>query len=182
MTLALVNPRSLLLLLSASLLAGCTSNQPAPAPPETPDALKVPAGQTLVLEAAAEGVQIYTCQAAEGAPEAFAWTLKAPEATLSNQAREKIGTHSAGPTWALNDGSKLTGAVKAKADAPDSSAIPWLLLEKKSTEGTGAFGKVTFIQRVHTAQGKAPAAGCDAAHAGAETRVAYTADYYFYAP
>jgi hypothetical protein len=182
MTLVLVNPRSLLLLVSAALLAGCTPKEPALALPEVPDSLKVPAGQTLVLKAAAEGVQIYTCQAAEGAPATFAWALKAPEATLFNQAHEKIGTHSAGPTWALSDGSKVAGAVKAKADAPDSSAIPWLLLEKTSTEGKGALSKVTFIQRVHTTKGKAPAAGCDAAHAGAETSVGYTADYYFYAP
>jgi hypothetical protein len=40
--------------------------------------------------------------------------------------------------------------------------------------------KVENIQRLHTAGGKTPAAGCDAAHIGKDTSVHYTADYYFY--
>jgi len=39
---------------------------------------------------------------------------------------------------------------------------------------------VTFVQRVKTGGGKAPASGCDAANAGREVRVPYTAEYFFY--
>jgi hypothetical protein len=39
---------------------------------------------------------------------------------------------------------------------------------------------VTSIQRVRTAGGAAPAAGCDAARVGEEVRVAFSAEYYFY--
>jgi hypothetical protein len=53
-------------------------------------------------------------------------------------------------------------------------------LKAKSNEGTGTFSKVTYIQRVDTAGGKAPSDGCDQAHADAEARVDYTAYYYFY--
>ena len=55
-----------------------------------------------------------------------------------------------------------------------------LLLEAKSAEGPGIFARVTYIQRVNTTGGTAPTEGCDAAHAGQEVRVPYTADYFFY--
>jgi hypothetical protein len=41
---------------------------------------------------------------------------------------------------------------------------------------------VSSIQRLQTKGGKAPANGCDESHRGAQARVSYTADYYFYAP
>jgi hypothetical protein len=42
------------------------------------------------------------------------------------------------------------------------------------------FAGVTSIQRVNTSGGIAPAKGCDDTHTGSETRVAFSADYYFY--
>ena len=92
----------------------------------------------------------------------------------------KIGTHYAGPTWESIDASKVVGVVKAKADSANKNAVPILLLQAKSTEGTGAFGNVTYVQRLNTAGGAAPATGCDAEHKGQDMPVAYTADYYFY--
>jgi hypothetical protein len=41
--------------------------------------------------------------------------------------------------------------------------------------------RASSIQRVNTQGGKAPAPGCDASHIGQEVRVAYSADYRFYA-
>jgi Protein of unknown function (DUF3455) len=161
--------------------AGCSSREAVTAP-EVPTALAVPAGNKPVLRFAAEGAQIYTCQPDASAPGAFAWTLKAPDATLFNAAHEKAGTHYAGPTWESADGSRLVGTVKAKENSPTPDAIPWLLLEKKSSEGQGTLARVTFVQRVHTTGGKAPAGGCGAGSLGKEERVDYKADYYFYAP
>jgi uncharacterized protein DUF3455 len=149
-------------------------------PPVTPEAIIVPPPATLVLKANAAGVQIYACGPAKDAKQSFEWTLKAPEATLIDDAGKPLGKHGAGPTWEAPDGSKVVGAMKAKVDAPDSTAIPWLLVEAKSTEGQGVFSKVAWVQRVQTAGGKAPATGCDKAHVGAETRVDYRAAYYFY--
>ena len=60
-------------------------------------------------------------------------------------------------------------------------AIQWLLLRAKSNTGKGIFGKTQFIQRLHTIGGVAPTDTCDASRAGQRTRVAYSADYYFYA-
>jgi hypothetical protein len=40
--------------------------------------------------------------------------------------------------------------------------------------------EVTYIQRLNTAGGLAPASGCDASHIGATANVAYNAQYAFY--
>ncbi|MDC0684904.1 DUF3455 domain-containing protein [Sorangium atrum] len=154
---------------------------PKLAPPETPDAIKAPSTANLVLKANAKGAQIYVCGKKKEPKAKFEWTLKAPDATLSDEAGKTLGKHYGGPTWEAADGSKVVGAMKAKVDAPDATAIPWLLLEIKSTEGQGVLSHVAWIQRVQTVGGKAPADGCDKAHDGAEARVDYSAAYYFYA-
>src|SRR5438132_446650 len=75
---------------------------------------------------------------------------------------------------------RRTRAMLQSAPAPDLDAVPWLLLQAKSTTGPGVFDRVTFVQRVRTGGGKAPTTGCDAADIGREARVPYTADYFFY--
>jgi hypothetical protein len=164
-------------LVFVALLAGCATV----AMPAVPDALKPPTTQVVSLETRATGVQIYACNARKDDPTRFEWVFKAPEADLFDRSGQKIGKHYAGPTWEANDGSKVIGEVKARADGPDSNAIPWLLLTAKSTSGNGVFSRAQNIQRLHTIGGKAPAGGCDQARAGQETRVAYKATYYFYA-
>jgi hypothetical protein len=150
------------------------------APPDVPDAIQVPSGQELVLFAHASGSQIYSCQA--GADGKFAWTLKAPDAQLTDRKDKVIGQHSAGPTWKLKDSSEVTGKAAAHVDSLDPDSIPWLLVNAVSHAGKGQLANVTSIQRVHTHGGKPPADGCDEAHKDAESKSAYTADYYFYAP
>jgi hypothetical protein len=103
------------------------------------------------------------------------WALKAPDAKLLNQQGSVIGRHFAGPTWELNDGSRIKGQVLAKRVAQDATAVPWLLLE--SVGGTGTFGAVRFIQRTETHGGNAPDGSCGQ---GAMRRVPYTATYSFY--
>ena len=53
-------------------------------------------------------------------------------------------------------------------------------LRVASTTGPGVLSDATYVQRLNTAGGKAPASGCDATTAGTDTRSAYSADYYFY--
>jgi hypothetical protein len=152
-----------------------------PARPEVPESLKPPANEEVVLAAHATGVQIYVCQL--GADQKFAWVLKAPEAELTDSTGEKIVHHFAGPTWKHVDGSEVTGKVIAKHDAPKPDAIPWLLLAVASHTGEGILSRATSIQRIHTEGGLPPSASsCDAAAGGKESRSAYSADYYFYAP
>src|SRR5471030_2331653 len=100
-----------------------------------------PAGARLLLEAEADGVQIYTCTA-KGA--GFEWVLKAPEANLFDKKGLLVATHFAGPTWKTGDGAAVVGEVVTRADTPAAGAIPWLLLRAKSHEGTGGLATASF--------------------------------------
>ena len=91
-----------------------------------------------------------------------------------------IGKHGAGPYWQALDGSRTLGTAKARADAPNADAIPWLLLAARPDGAKGSFSAITSIQRVNTVGGKAPASGCSRSNYGATARVAYSADYHFY--
>ena len=146
--------------------------------PSAPAAIAVPGAAKLVAHFHAVGAQIYVCaQAPAGG--AFAWTLKAPDATLFDEKAKPAGTHGAGPIWKSTDGSSVTAKKAAQADAPSPGAVPWLLLRADKTTGPGVFSHVAYVQRVATKAGAAPAAKCDAAAAGAEKRADYSAEYYF---
>ena len=93
-----------------------------------------------------------------------------------------VGRHFAGPTWEGQDGSAVVGAVLERADAPESGAIPWLLLEAKDHKGSGVFSTITHVQRLDTTGGVAPTSACDTVHAGEEVRQPYEATYAFYYP
>ena len=176
--------RRFILIAAAALLAvPAIAQKDAPAKesaPDVPDAIQVPQGEQPVLFAAATGSQIYTCQA--GADGKFSWTLKAPEAELRDRKDKVIGQHSAGPTWKLKDSSEVTGKAVAHVDSLDADSIPWLLVSVVSHAGKGLLANVTTIQRVHTHGGKAQSYGCDEQHKDAESKIPYTADYYFFAP
>jgi hypothetical protein len=147
-------------------------------PHDLPAVLDAPADATLVAVLPARGVQIYTCTAAT-AGAAPAWTLKAPHAVLG-KGSEVAAIHFAGPSWQATDGSLVTGLKVAAAASPDATAIPWLLLKAVSNAGQGIFRDVTFIQRLNTDDGIAPATGCDDAHLDAQVLSPYRADYFFY--
>lgn len=169
--------------LLALTLAGCAGTMTAPvAPVAVPESLRPNGHEALALVVPAKGVQIYECRAAGGRPGAYEWAFVAPEAELFDVRGAPLGRHYAGPHWEAADGSKLAGGLKARADAPAADAIPWLLLSARSVGPQGTFSAVTSIQRVNTVGGTPPANGCSSASAGRQARVAYTADYYFFAP
>jgi hypothetical protein len=156
------------------------ANAQKESPPEVPPSVQARPGEEVVLLAHASGSQIYACLA--GADGKFTWTLKAPDAELKNGNGKVIGSHSAGPTWKLKDGSEVSGKALAHVDSPDPGSIPWLLVNVVSHSGNGVLANVTTIQRVHTHGGTPPVEGCDASHHDVETKSSYTADYYFYVP
>jgi len=161
-----------LTLITSSLLlaAGCASQPTSTV--QVPEALKPAANEKLVRVVTARGDQIYECREQK-------WVFVAPEADLYDSSGNRVGRHFAGPRWeATGDGSRVIGAVKARADAPEANAIPWLLLSTKSEGGHGYFSDVTSIQRVATHGGTAPGIACT--HDGLQARVAYTADYNFF--
>jgi hypothetical protein len=146
---------------------------------QVPQQLQPPANEKLLLKVHAKGDQVYTCKS-DGAQ--FTWALKAPDAQLFDKDGKPFGKHFAGPSWEASDGSRVTGKAVANAPSPDADSIAWLLVNIVSREGSGVLSRVTTIQRLNTKGGKAPASGCDASHVGQEVRVAYSADYLFYAP
>jgi hypothetical protein len=160
----------------ALLASGCTQ----PRASEVPSALAPPADQRYAMSVTARGVQIYECRAAaDGSP---AWTFVAPEAELYDASGSAMGRHGAGPHWEAADGSRITGQVRARADAPAPGAISWLLLSTTASGPQGAFSRVRSVQRIDTAGGATPAAPCTRESIGASARVPYTARYRLFAP
>jgi Protein of unknown function (DUF3455) len=171
----------LLALLVSTLVAGAAV--PAGAggskPPAVPDAIKVPAGQKVVLDVTGKGVQIYDCKL--NAQNVLAWTFREPAAVLYGHRERPVGIHFRGPTFESFDGSSVLGALQASAPAPDpEKAIAWLLLRAVSTEGDGVLAGVDFVQRLETRGGVAPSGACDPA-TDATVAVPYRARYVFYA-
>jgi hypothetical protein len=136
------------------------------------DDLHVPAGNKVAFHVYAEGVQLYSWNGTS-------WIFVAPEAGLFADAGYEglVGIHYAGPTWESLSGSRVLGAVLERC-TPDPDAIPWLLLGTVFSEAPGIFHRVTFIQRVNTVGGNAPA---DPGNVSGEVvRVPYTTEYFFY--
>jgi hypothetical protein len=138
-----------------------------PVPPE----LAVPEGNTLTSRFAASGVQVYRCTSG-------AWVFVEPAAALYDRYGRTVAIHFRGPSWeSIRDGSLVEGTVVASV--PVTGSIAQLLLRATTTRGTGVFGGVTFIRRLATTGGTAPAGSCTEG----ETRgVPYTAVYQFYKP
>jgi hypothetical protein len=168
-------------LLVAALLANAPGQAKCPGPSpiaaaEIPASIGAPSGAELSRRLYAVGAQVYTCS--PGAAGGYAWTLKGPDARLYDASCAQVGTHFAGPTWKLDDGSEVTG--KKLSDAPGSGGVPWLLLGATPRTRTGSLASVTHIQRVATSGGLAPAEPCNAANVGREKAAPYTATYLFY--
>ena len=158
------------------LLMACAS----PVAVDVPDTLKPGANESLSMIVPAKGVQVYECRAKKDAGTGFEWVFVAPDADLFDRRGNNVGRHGAGPSWQSSDGSRIVATLKQRADAPVSGAVPWLLLTAKSNGPEGSFSNVTSIQRVNTAGGLAPSAGCSRDSAGATASIPYTADYYFF--
>jgi hypothetical protein len=188
-------------ILGLSLSRVAAQSAPALEVPPVPDNLQVPAGHTLFLAASATGTQNYVCLPV--AKMTVAWRFLGPQATLfaggADGGAQQISTHFlsvnpiegalARPTWQDSiDTSRVWGRVRASstdANYVAPGAIPWLVLETAGTAAGptgGAFmTQTTFIQRVNTSGGVAPATGCsDDDHIGKVALVPYTTDYFFY--
>ncbi len=199
-----------LLLITAGVLALGLAASPAAAQPSTSDTavpavpanLEVPPGHVVFLEGQAVGTQNYICMpAATG----VAWKFLGPQATLFlsmfGDLEQQITTHflsanpaekgTPRPTWQHSlDTSQVWGRVKASstdANFVAPGAIPWLLLEAAGKSvgpaGGSRLAATTFIQRLNTSGGVAPATGCSQpGEIGVVALVPYTTDYFFYQP
>ena len=179
-------------------------------PPPVPPTLNVEPGNEPFLVGHAIGTQNYVCAPTAAGGVAFA--LFTPEATLSNDAGKQLITHYFSPdpadpntnanviasgaiqaTWQDKDTSTVWGVVAKKEHAStdekfvEKGAIAWLLVTVRHTEdgptGGTTLSGTTFIQRLSTHGGVAPATGCtSSADLGRTAFVPYTADYFFFRP
>jgi hypothetical protein len=170
--------------------------------PPMPAELEVPAGHSLFLHARAIGTQNYVC-VPNGS--AFTWKQFAPEATLfltiSGEPQMQVTTHflsanpreggTPRPTWQSSfDTSRVWAraiATSTDANYVAPGAIPWLKLQTAGVEegptGGTFLSQTSFIQRLNTSGGIAPATGCaQASQIGSIALVPYSTDYFFYRP
>lgn len=146
----------------------------AKCPPAIPEALAIPAGNRLAFSLGASGVQRYTCTDNAGVT---SWVFSEPEADLFDKHGRIAGSHYKGPTWEGRDGSTVVAAMRLAAVTVDPASIPWLALQATAHTGSGRMSNLTFVQRLNTKGGLAPAGACAA---GAVLDVDYTATYAFY--
>lgn len=169
-------------------------------PPIVPDGLNVEDGNEVFLLGRGVGTQNYVCAPCDptkaNCPLGVAFTLFTPQATLFNDQGEQLITHFSSPnpveggtvrvTWQDSRDTSSVWAKLVKAVMVRDDSIAWVLLNVKDT-GTQAgptgdrMTKTTFIQRVNTVGGLAPAVGClSTADLGHQAFIPYTADYFFY--
>ncbi|PKO27413.1 MAG: hypothetical protein CVU36_20320 [Betaproteobacteria bacterium HGW-Betaproteobacteria-9] len=170
---------------AVSLLAltACASNMSAPAmaysQASLPAAVQVPAGHQVAMETVGVGQITYECRAKKDAM-GHEWVFVGPDAKLMDRMGKQVGKYYGPPaTWEGMDGSKLTAIQLAVAPAMAGS-IPLQLVKANPAMGMGAMQGVTYIQRVRTQGGVAPAMACDAAISGSKQIVNYQADYIFW--
>jgi hypothetical protein len=161
---------------SLTLLASAAAARPHHKDTPVPDPLAVPEGNKLKLSLTGNGVQRYECSPTNGT---HTWKFIAPDADLLDHHDRPAGHHSAGPTWQALDGSQVTATKRAEASV-SAASIPWLLLQAATHTGTGSFDDITYIQRLETEGGLAPATPCSEANSGEQTNIPYRATYRFY--
>ncbi|MEO6407317.1 MAG: DUF3455 domain-containing protein [Burkholderiaceae bacterium] len=144
-----------------------------------PEPVRVPPGQKIRMTATGVGDLSYECREKKDMAGQHEWVFVGPVANLMSSDRKVVGKYYAGPTWESADGSKITG--KQLAVAPGGTGnIPFQLVKTEPAMGAGAMTGVTYIQRINTKGGVAPAMACDAAGMGKKQTVPYQADYVFY--
>ena len=180
-------------------------------PPSAPDDITPPAGNSAFLMGHAVGTQGYVCLPkgtaaawnASARPEAtlfFESFLGREIQIITHFLSVVTSPNEAAPnplpfgnvTWQSSfDSSKVWAqalrsiASGSDASCPNAGAIACVLLQSIGSEPGPAGGKVmtqtTYIQRLNTKGGSAPAEGCSSADdVGNQKLVPYTADYYFF--
>ena len=162
-----------------ALLLATAAALPAAAIPEPSGAtarIRPSATEEASFVLSADGVHVFECKAAAGG---FSWTFVAPDVTLYEGGRS-VATQTVPNLWESSSDRSSVSATVRSTQAAGGTALPWALMTAVPLSETGMFAGVTSIQRVNTSGGVAPASGCGASSAGSETRVPFTADYYFY--
>jgi Protein of unknown function (DUF3455) len=168
----------------ASALVACAGGATMMAKPfdqaALPASVQVPAGNKVVMETVGVGQITYECRTKANTTDQYEWVFVGPDAKLLDRAGKEVGKYFGPPaTWQSQDGSKITATQLAVAPA-QAGSIPLQLVKANPAMGDGAMQGVTYIQRVATQGGVAPAKACDAASARSKEVVKYQADYIFW--
>ena len=164
------------------LLTACAACMPFAAAAQmmdVPEPVRPPAEHKMAMKTVGVGEITYECRAKADMPGAFEWAFVAPVARLMDGGNREVGKYYGGPTWESMDGSKVTGKQVAVAPASPGN-IPLQLVKAEPAMGSGSMTGVTYIQRLNTKGGVAPAEACNASMTGMKKQVAYQADYVFY--
>jgi hypothetical protein len=180
---ALSTSAALIGLLSACAGTPMPASMPAPySQTALSPAVQVPAGHVVAMETVGAGDITYECREKAAAIGQYEWVFVGPSAALSDRQGRVVGRYFGPPaTWAATDGSALTGTQVAVAAAATGS-IPLQLVKANPATGQGAMSGMSYVQRVSTQGGVAPAAACDAGAKGRREIVKYQADYIFWKP
>jgi hypothetical protein len=177
--------------------------------PAVPADLQVPEGNVAFLKGAATGTQNYACTTAGTGFAWVLFTPEAT--LFNNADKQTIThffSPNPDPRDANTDPRVLaTGTIRAAWQARDTStvwarvfplsqpsfdpafvrpnSVAWLLLEavgvQEGPRGGDLLAQTTFVQRLNTSGGLAPATGCaQASDVGKKAFVPYTADYFFF--
>jgi len=167
---------------SAPMGSTSTTSMTATAQAGLPTPVQVPAGHRVAWETVGVGQITYECRAKAGTPGAFEWAFVGPDAELRSRSGMKLGRYFGPPaTWASDDGSALTGTQVGLSPAAAGS-IPFQLVKANPATGRGVLEGVSYIQRVATRGGVAPAMACGEGQVGQRQVVQYQADYIFWKP
>ena len=177
--------------------------------PAVPAGLDVPAGNFVFLKGEATGTQNYACSPSGTGFAWVLFTPEAtlfnnadkqiithffgpnPDPRDANTDPRVVANGTIRAAWQARD----TSTVWARVFPPSQpsfdpvfvrpNSVPWLLLEKVGTQegptGGDLLTRTTFIQRVNTSGGIAPASGCSQpSDVGKKAFVEYSADYFFF--
>ena len=173
--------------------------------PGVPDNLNVDEGNEVFLVGHGVGTQNYVCAPSATSATGFAFSLFTPQATLLDDTGEQLITHFFSPNNDPRVKPPEAGTIRVTwEDSRDTSrvwafllqqsldehfvrrdSVAWLLLKKSGVDvgptGGDRLTKTTFIQRLNTVGGLAPASGCSTfADLNRRVHVPYFADYFFY--
>lgn len=172
--------RLLMLGMGAAFVSQAAWAQTDSAQKGLPALIQVAAGNTLVLEAKAEGTIAYECRKEQVPLTAYKWVVDGPDAILKDKNGKEIGKYEGPPArWSHEDGSFVTGSQVA-VSPNGSKNIPYQLVKADVSGGLGKLTALSYVQRVNTQGGVAPSKKCSADNEGDQVNVDYKADYRFW--
>jgi len=169
---------------TAVMMAACSSVKP-PAKEYSQDnlveAIRVPAGNEVVLETTGVGVLNYECRANVAATGTIGWSLASPKADLIDRTGKTVGSYGGPPaTWTHMDGSTVVGTQVVLSPVMGSNNIALQLSKGTPGMGAGVLQNVSYIQRINTKGGQDISMPCTQTEIGKKITLPYQADYIFW--